>query len=142
MAADINPGPAGSDPRDFTVIGQVACFNADDCRHGRELWKLTVPPTPQIELSGPMSPVTAGSRVRVRADLQPAPKKPEPGGTVTFYSGGARIGTGRLVRDSPGALFAAVTFTVRRGTQPIVAVYQGDASYTPATSNTLPVTGH
>src|SRR5262249_6406478 len=123
-------------------MDEVAYFNADAGRHGRELWKLTVPPTPQIELSGPMSPVRAGSRVGDRADLQPAPRKREPSGTVTFYSGGTRIGIGRLVRDSSGALFAAVTFTVRRGTQPIVAVYQGDARYTPATSNTLPVTGN
>jgi ELWxxDGT repeat protein len=140
MAADINPGPASSDPRDITVIGQVAYFTADDGRHGRQLWKLTVPPTPQIELSGPASTVAAGSRVTVRADLQPAPRKREPSGTVTFYSGGARIGTGRLARDGSGGMSAAVTFIARRGTQPIVAVYPGDARYTPATSNTLPVT--
>jgi len=139
MAADINPGPAGSDPRDITVIGQVAYFTADDGRHGRELWKLTVPPAPQIELSGPASPVTAGSRVTVEADLQPAPKKREPSGTVTFYSGGSRIGTARLAPDGSGGVSAAVTFVARRGTQPIVAVYPGDARYTPATSNTIPV---
>jgi hypothetical protein len=34
---------------------------------------------------------------------------------------------------------AAVTYTARRGTQAIVAVYGGDASYTPATSNTIKV---
>jgi ELWxxDGT repeat protein len=142
LAADINPGPASSDPRDITVIGQVAYFTAGDRRHGRELWKLTVPPTPQIELSGPGSPVAAGSRVTVRADLQPAPKKPEPSGTVTFYSGGSRIEIGRLARNSLGGVSAAVTFVARRGTQTIVAVYAGDASYTPATSNTVAVTAN
>jgi hypothetical protein len=84
--------------------------------------------------------VAAGSRVTVRADLQPAPKKPEPSGTVTFYSGGSRIGTGRLAPGRFGGESAAVTFTARRGIQPIVAVYGGDASYTAATSNTIPVT--
>jgi hypothetical protein len=84
--------------------------------------------------------VAAGSRVTVRADLQPAPKKPEASGTVTFYSGGSRVGTGRLAPGRFGGVSAAVTFTARRGTQAIVAVYGGDASYTPATSNTIPVT--
>ena len=83
--------------------------------------------------------MAAGSRVTIRADLQPAPKEPQPSGTVRFYSGGSRIGTGRLAPDGSGGVSAAVTFIARRGTQPIVAVYPGDASYTPATSNTLRV---
>jgi ELWxxDGT repeat protein len=141
MAADINPGPASSDPRDITVIGQVAYFTARDPAHGRELWKLTVPPTPEIDLSTPTTTVTAGSPVTVHADLQPAPGEAEPSGRVTFYSGGTEIAAAQLVPDGSGGMIASATLTARSGTHPIVAVYQGDGTYTPATSNTLPLTG-
>ncbi len=123
------------------MIGQIAYFSADDGRHGRELWKLTVPPTPQIELSTPTSSVTTGSPVAVHADLQPAPDEPQPSGRVTFYSGGTHIATAQLTPDSFGGMIASATITARSGTHPIVAVYQGDGTYTPATSNTLPLTG-
>jgi ELWxxDGT repeat protein len=113
MAADINPGPASSDPRDITVIG----------------------------LSTPTTTVTAGSPVTVHADLQPAPGEAEPSGRVTFYSGGTEIAAAQLVPDGSGGMIASATLTARSGTYPIVAVYQGDGTYTPATSNTLPLTG-
>ena len=35
---DINPGPAGSYPEDFVVLGNLLCFTADDGSHGREIW--------------------------------------------------------------------------------------------------------
>jgi hypothetical protein len=141
MAADINPGPASSDPRDITVIGQVAYFTARDRAHGRELWKLTVPPTPGIDLSTPTTTVTAGSPVTVHADLQPAPGAAEPSGRVTFYEDGTEIAAAQLAPDGSGGMIASATLTVRPGTHPIVAVYQGDGTYTPATSNTLPLAG-
>jgi ELWxxDGT repeat protein len=143
MAADIDPGPASSDPRDITVIGQVAYFTANDGRHGRELWKLTVPPTPQMELYASTLTWTAptGSQVTVTADLQRVPKQPRPSGRVTFYENGLPIGTGQLKPDGSGGMSASVSLTARRGTHPIVAVYTGDARYTAATSNTLPLTG-
>jgi hypothetical protein len=40
-----------------------------------------------------------------------------------------------------GGMIASATLTARPGTHPIVAVYQGDGTYTPATSNTLPLAG-
>lgn len=40
LLADINPGPASSEPRDFIVVGNALYFTADDGIHGRELWRL------------------------------------------------------------------------------------------------------
>jgi hypothetical protein len=60
---------------------------------------------------------------------------------VTFYSGGTEIAAAQLVPDGSGGMIASATLTARSGTYPIVAVYQGDGTYTPATSNTLPLTG-
>jgi len=144
LAADINPGPASSDPSDIIVIGQIAYFSADDGSHGRELWKLTIPPTPQITLTTPTFPivsVTAGKPVTVRADLQPAPGQPEPSGRVTFFEDGTKIATAQLAPDGSGGVFASATFTARSGTHPIVAVYKGDGTFTAATSNTIPLAG-
>jgi ELWxxDGT repeat protein len=143
LVADINPGPASSDPRDITVIGQVAYFSADDGSHGRELWKLIVPPTPQVELTTPTFSfsATAGKPITLRADLQAAPGQPEPSGRVTFFEDGAKIAAAQLAPDGSGGMFASATFTAQTGTHPIVAVYQGDGTYTAATSNTVPLAG-
>jgi ELWxxDGT repeat protein len=147
LAADINPGPASSDPRDITVIGQVAYFSADDGSHGRELWKLIVPPTPRIALTTPAFPivsVTAGKPVTVRADLPPAPPalgQPKTSGRVSFFEDGAKIATAQLAPDGSGGVFASATLTARLGTHPIVAFYQGDGTFTAATSNTVPLAG-
>lgn len=39
--ADVNPGPAGSQPRQLTKVGRRVIFVADDGVHGRELWVAT-----------------------------------------------------------------------------------------------------
>ena len=54
---------------------------------------------------------------------------------------GAKIATVQLAADGSGWVFASATFTARSGTHPIVAVYQGDGTYTAATSNTVPLAG-
>ncbi len=36
LAHDIQPGPVGSDPTDFVVVGNALCFFADDGLHGKE----------------------------------------------------------------------------------------------------------
>jgi ELWxxDGT repeat protein len=140
MAADVNPGPASSDPEDITVIGQVAYFSAGSPSVGRELWKLTVPPSPQMFLNGPAASVTTGSSVTFTATMQPASGAPAPSGSVTFYEDGAKIATESLKPQSGGPA-ATVTITARAGTHEIVAVYGGDSFYLPATSGTAPVTG-
>ena len=38
---DINPGPVGSEPRGFAVLGNTLYFTADDGVHGREIWALS-----------------------------------------------------------------------------------------------------
>lgn len=141
LAADINPGPGSSDPADITVIGQTAYFTADNPAHGRELWKLTVPPTPQIYLDSPLNPVTTGSPVTVTFNLAATPGEPEPSGDVTFYSDGTQIANVPLTAAPGGGMTASVTFPAASGNHEIVAVYQGDATYTPATSGTVTVTG-
>jgi ELWxxDGT repeat protein len=142
LAADINPGPAGSDPVDFTVIGQNVYFSANDGRHGRELWKLTVPPTPQIVLVSPGgSTVPTGTSETFTAVMQANSGEPDPAGRVTFYEDGNAIGTAPLTPQSSGGPAASVTSTAQPGTHQIVAVYQGDGTYTPTTSNTGALTG-
>jgi ELWxxDGT repeat protein len=141
QAADISPGPGSSDPADITVIGQTAYFTAYDPAHGRELWKLTVPPTPQIYLTGPQNPLITGSSVTVTANLAAAPDEPEPSGDVTFYSDGTPIANVPLTAASGGGMQASETVPAASGDHNIVAVYQGDATYTPATTNTQTLTG-
>lgn len=36
---DLNPGPASSDPQDFTLMNGKVYFSADDGVHGQELWE-------------------------------------------------------------------------------------------------------
>ena len=141
-AADVGPGRAPSDPQDITAVGQVAYFTAYDPAHGRELWKLTVPPSPQLFLLGPLTPVTAGSPATVTVTLQPGPGAPQPTGSVTFYQDGTRISIRRLVRHPSGGPTASVTIAAPSGTHQIVAVYSGDGHYLPATSNTTTLTGN
>jgi hypothetical protein len=142
MATDINPGPAGSDPRDITAAGQVAYFSAYDRAHGRELWKLAVPPAPQMSLLGPLAPLKQGSPATFTATMQPAAGAPQPAGSVTFFENGTKIGTRPLASQSSGGPAASLTIAAPSGTHQIVAVYSGDADYLPATSNTSTLTGN
>jgi ELWxxDGT repeat protein len=141
LAADINPGPGGSNPAGVTVIGQTAYFTAYDPAHGRELWQLTVPPAPQISLNGPLESVAAGSPVTVTASVQDVPGDPQPSGEVAFYQDGQHVATAPLTAAPDGEAGASATFPALPGSQQIVAVYQGDSTYTQATSGTVVFTG-
>jgi ELWxxDGT repeat protein len=143
LAADVNPGPAGSDPQDITVVGQVAYFTALDPAHGRELWKLTVPPSPRLFLLGPLTSVKAGASVNLTVTLPPASgaQQPIPTGSVTFYEDGTKIGTRPLMPQASGGETASLTIAARSGTHQAVAVYSGDGTFLPATSNTNSITG-
>ena len=141
VATPVSPGPMSSDPRDITVIGQRAYFTAIDPRHGRELWKLTVPPAPQMFLDGPFGPVKTGSKVTLTATMQPAPKARPLSGRVTFYEDGAKIGVAPLTGPASSPPTASLTITAGSGNHQVVAVYSGDSHYLPATSNTSPITG-
>jgi len=48
---DINPGPASSNPSDFSTIGQKTYFSADNGRHGEELWMSDGTPEGTIRLT-------------------------------------------------------------------------------------------
>ena len=124
------------------MIGQVAYFSAADPAHGRELWKLTVPPAPLMFLDGPLVPVPAKSSVTFTASVQPVSSAPRPSGSVTFYDDGIKIATRPLTPQSSGGATASLTIAVPSGAHQIVAVYSGDAVYLPATSNTIPLTGN
>jgi ELWxxDGT repeat protein len=39
LVADINPGPASSEPAEIVPLGDLFLFSADDGEHGRELWR-------------------------------------------------------------------------------------------------------
>jgi ELWxxDGT repeat protein len=138
MAADINPGPAGSDPQDITAVGQVVYFSAFDRAHGRELWKLTVPPAPSIFLQSPFGQVSTGSPQAFSVTVNSAPGAPEPTGTVTFFEDGRKIGVRPLAPSSSGPT-ATLNIKTPSGTRQIVAVYSGDRRYLPATSNTCSI---
>ncbi|WNJ17691.1 T9SS type A sorting domain-containing protein [Pontibacter sp. G13] len=59
MVMDIQPGPLGSLPREFAVMGSKIFFSADDGQFGRELWAMdlqTVSNDAEIESSIVMYP--------------------------------------------------------------------------------------
>ena len=51
LLMDINPGPASSNPSDFSTIGQKTYFSADNGRHGEELWMSDGTPEGTIRLT-------------------------------------------------------------------------------------------
>lgn len=59
---DLNPGPAHSQPRDFTLHAGELFFTAEDAGHGRELWKLASG-TAAPELVADLAPGPTGSVV-------------------------------------------------------------------------------
>ena len=66
LFAEIRPGPEGSNPRRFTVVGDRLFFAADDGVHGEELW------------------MTDGETVTLVADIQPGPESSAIYGPVAY----------------------------------------------------------
>jgi hypothetical protein len=60
---------------------------------------------------------------------------------VAFYQDGQQVATAPLTLAPDGQPAASATFPALPGAQQIVAVYQGDGTYTQATSGTVVVTG-
>jgi hypothetical protein len=60
---------------------------------------------------------------------------------VTFYEDGTKIGTRPLMPQASGGETASLTIAARSGTHQAVAVYSGDGTFLPATSNTNSITG-
>jgi uncharacterized membrane protein len=78
---------------------------------------------------------TYGQQVQLTATLMPAASQSTAanGETVTFYSGGAILGTGTL--SSGVAMLSLSTLPI--GTDILTAVYAGDSTFAPGTSSAL-----
>jgi hypothetical protein len=76
--------------------------------------------------------------VTLTATLQPTPGDPDPSGRVTFYRNGIALGSEPLTPQSSGGSAATLTTTEQAASDAFVAVYSGDPTYTPTTSNTVP----
>ncbi len=90
-----------------------------------------VPGTPTITLTSSANPVFMSNAVSFTASL-PSYASTETG-TMTFYSGSTAIGTAPV----SGGSATLTTTALAAGTQPITAVYSGDADYGPGTSNPI-----
>ena len=92
-------------------------------------------PAPTIKLASSSSSVSYGSPVTLTATLTGSGARP--GGTVSFLSGTASLGTG-TVNSSGVATFALNSLPV--GKASIAASYSGDSNYAPAASSVIVVT--
>jgi hypothetical protein len=90
--------------------------------------------TSTLTLTSSLNPSIFGQAVTFTAALASTGSS-TPTGTVAFYDGAAKLGTGTLGGTPLVATYAEATFAV--GTHQISAVYAGDANNTAATSNTL-----
>jgi ELWxxDGT repeat protein len=105
LVKDINPGPAGSDPRELTAVGQALFFRATDPEHGSELWRsagsaatttLVKDIAPGFRDSGPSQLVALGDAFYLAAtDLTH--------GTELWRSDGTAAGTTLLKDINPGS---------------------------------------
>jgi hypothetical protein len=106
--------------------------------HASQLLKVTVLDsrltTPTITLTAAPATSVVGSAVTITATV--ASQSGMPSGMVAFYSGSISLGPGRL--NSGIASLTTRALTV--GLDSITAVYQGDNSFSPVTSDPLVVT--
>ena len=80
-------------------------------------------------LTSSANPSASGKSITFTASISPAGST----GTVTFYDGSTKLGTGNVV--SGKASFIATTLT--KGTHSISGVYAGDNNYNGSTSSVL-----
>jgi hypothetical protein len=85
-------------------------------------------------ISSSANPATFGQAVTFTATVQPAAGG-VPTGTITFFDGGAQIGSGSL--SGGVAQFTAAGGTLATGTHSITARYGGDVNFISSTSGTL-----
>jgi hypothetical protein len=85
-------------------------------------------------ISSSANPTTFGQAVTFTATVQPAAGG-VPTGTVTFFDGGAQIGSGSL--SGGVAQFTAAAGALAAGTHSITARYGGDANFVGSTSGAL-----
>ena len=115
-----------------TLMVTFAPVDATDYTTATATASLTVvPANPTLSLTANANPVFIANAVTFTAAI-PSFASP-PMGTVTFYDGSTELGTGTMNNGS------ATFTTTSLSSQPhsIMAVYSGDSSYGPATSNAL-----
>jgi hypothetical protein len=81
-------------------------------------------------LASSLNPSTYGQSVTFTATVSPAVPNDE---SVTFYNGGAKLGTGWTA----GGIATLTTSALAAGTYSITAAYIGDANYPSSTSSSL-----
>ena len=91
-------------------------------------------------LNSSATTVTAGQNITFTATLTPASTGPaNPSGSVTFFDGGAQIGTANLVGTSATFTTSTLSATVNHS---ITAIYSGDGYYGTSTSNAVGLTSN
>lgn len=107
-----------TDTTDYTTATAIVTLNV-------------VPANPTLSLTSNANPVFMANAVTFTATI-PGFATP-PTGTVTFYDGSTQIGTGSVNNGS--ATFTTTSLSSQLHS--ITAIYSGDSSYGPATSNAL-----
>ena len=102
------------------------------------LLPVTVTLTESTQILSPGQAVTLNAVV-TPVNTPAATVEQHPSGYVLFYAGNVLVGTQAPVLESTGYSSVASTFvsSLAAGTYTITAVYSGDPTYAPATSNTL-----
>jgi hypothetical protein len=134
---------AGSPNTTPISAGILVTFVASGCPTPSPAPTATPSPTPApraattVQLSSGVNPSVSGQSVTFTASIAVvAPGTGSPTGTVTFQDNGTAIGTCSAQAVSSSAASCTIA-SLSHGTHPITAVYNGDASFTGSTSNTV-----
>ena len=125
--ATINtPGLAvGSHPFSLTYTGDANFNSAVSSTYTQSVPVLK----PSVTLTGTPNPAVAGQVITFTATV--SGDGPQPSGSVTFFSGPSTMGTVSLVN---GVASQTAFFQQSLSDQKVTARYQGDGTYSPATS--------
>jgi hypothetical protein len=83
-------------------------------------------PTTTVLSSSP-NPSNYGALVTLSAVVAPTVSGPAPTGTVTFYNGTTKLGTGKIVSSSEGQVANLITTAIPFGSNSLTASYGGNA---------------
>ena len=89
-----------------------------------------------VTLSASSLQISAGSTVTLTATVKPASGSTSPGGSVTFFNGGASLGTAPLV----SGIATLSTSALAEGTDAVTAQYLGTATFSSSTSSAVSIT--